>query len=129
MKHIGRLILSIILAIAIVLIATFAVKNLGTVTVDFWPLPWKLHPPLYLVVLGPGAAGLLIGAALCSAARLRLWLRARASESRAERLARAATAAQKASPASSAGTPSTSAIATPSGRALSPRERAAADDS
>ena len=129
MTPIGRLILSIILAIAIVLIATFAVENRAPVTVDFWPLPWQVHPPLYLAVLGAGALGLIVGAALCGTARLRLWLRARASESRAERLARAAATAEKSSPPAPAGPPSSSAVAAPPSRALTPRERAAVDDS
>jgi len=120
-KPIGRLILSLTLAVATALIATFAVENRAPVTVDFWPLPWTLHPPLYAAVLGAGAVGLVLGGLLCGAARLRLWLRARASESRAERLARAA--AQ--SPAAAPPAPSVPAL---SGRALAPRARAAVDD-
>ena len=124
MKPIGRLILSSSLAIAIALIATFAVENRAPVTVDFWPLPWTLHPPLYFAVLGAGAIGLILGGLLCGAARLRLWLRARASESRAERIARAAAAAPAAAPPA----PSVPAVSASPGRALAPRARAAVDE-
>jgi uncharacterized integral membrane protein len=128
-KPFFRLILTIILAVAIVLIAVFAVENRAAVTMDLWPLPWIAHPPLYLPVLGAAAIGLIVGAGLCGIGRLRLWRRARASESRAERLVRAAAAQRPAIavPPSPSGTPP-SATAAPPGRALSPRERAAVDD-
>lgn len=116
MKPIGRPILSLSFAVAIALIATFAVENRAPVTVDFWPLPWTLRPPLYVAVLGAGAVGLVLGGLLCGVARWRLWLRARASESRAERLARAAVQSPAAAPPA------------PSGRALAPRARAAVDE-
>jgi uncharacterized integral membrane protein len=127
-KPFFRLILTIVLTVAIVLIAIFAVENRAAVTIDFWPLPWTAHPPLYLTVLGAGAIGLIVGAGLCSIGRLRLWRRARASESRADRLARAAAERPAITvPPPSNGTPP-SATAAPPGRSLTPRQRTALDD-
>lgn len=122
MRHLGRLVVSIFIVIVVALIAAFAVANRAPVTVNFWPLPWTIRPPLYAAVLAAGAAGLIVGAALCAASRFRLWLRARASESRAERLARAAAAAQPQAAAPAAPAP------VPTSRAVAPRTRAAMDD-
>ncbi len=49
------------LAVAAVL---FAATNHDAVQVGLWPLPWTVELPLYLLALGPLAAGLLAGLAL-----------------------------------------------------------------
>lgn len=39
----------------------FAVVNRQAVSVDTWPFPWELQAPLYLLVLGALAVGLIAG--------------------------------------------------------------------
>jgi len=51
----------IIAAIAALIIIAFSVTNRGAVTVSFAPLPFELNIPLFAVVLGALAIGLLAG--------------------------------------------------------------------
>jgi uncharacterized integral membrane protein len=97
-KATGRIVLSVLLAVAVVAVVVFAVSNRAAVTVDLWPLPWRLSPPLYALVLGAGALGLVLGAALTALSRFGLWLRARAAERQAARLAAEAARRQTAAP-------------------------------
>ncbi|MEX1107743.1 MAG: lipopolysaccharide assembly protein LapA domain-containing protein [Dongiaceae bacterium] len=46
------------IAVAAVL---FAVMNRAPVTIDLWPLPWRIEAPAFLILLGSLAVGLLIG--------------------------------------------------------------------
>jgi uncharacterized integral membrane protein len=39
----------------------FAVMNRNPVTIDLWPLPWRIEAPTFLILLGSLAIGLLIG--------------------------------------------------------------------
>jgi uncharacterized integral membrane protein len=39
----------------------FAVMNRTPVTIDLWPLPWRIEAPTFLILLGSLAFGLLIG--------------------------------------------------------------------
>ncbi len=66
-----------------VIIVLFAVANRQAVKLDFWPLPFEADPPLYLVLLGALAIGVLLGTGI-SAFTVGKWrMRARASERRA----------------------------------------------
>lgn len=57
--------LSWLIGIPVAIIAiVFAVINRHGVLVDLWPLPWEVHLPLYLLVLGSLAIGLVIGGCL-----------------------------------------------------------------
>jgi len=57
MKHLRRL---IGVVAAIVLIA-FAIANTQTITLSFYPLPFQVAVPLYLVILGALVVGVFIG--------------------------------------------------------------------
>jgi uncharacterized integral membrane protein len=43
-------------------VGLFAASNAGTVTLEFWPLPYLANAPLYLVVLVSLLFGIAIGA-------------------------------------------------------------------
>lgn len=51
----------IVAAIAALIIIAFSVANRGTVSVSFAPLPFELSIPLFAVVLGALAIGLVAG--------------------------------------------------------------------
>jgi uncharacterized integral membrane protein len=72
----------------VILAAIFALSNRSMVTLDLWPLPFDLDLPLYLVVLGPLAIGLVGGASLAWAAAVPARRRARDTRRRAESLER-----------------------------------------
>ncbi len=57
MRLLSRLIFIPVAAAAIV----FAVANRRPVTIDLWPLPFAIDPPVYLAVLGALVIGVLIG--------------------------------------------------------------------
>ena len=42
----------------------FAVMNRTPVTIDLWPLPWRIEAPTFLILLGSLAFGLLLGVLL-----------------------------------------------------------------
>jgi len=90
-----RSLMRITLAIAIVVLITFAIANREMVTVNLWPLPFTSSVPLFAAILGAFAVGLLIGSGLTAWSRQRLKIQARSSERRAERAERTA-AEQKA---------------------------------
>ncbi|MEX0809880.1 MAG: lipopolysaccharide assembly protein LapA domain-containing protein [Dongiaceae bacterium] len=48
------------LPIAVVAVL-FAVMNRAPVTIDLWPLPWRIEAPAFLILLGSLVVGLLIG--------------------------------------------------------------------
>lgn len=81
------------------LVVVFAVANRHDVRLEFWPLPWAVDLPVYLVVLGVLALGLVLGG-------LVMWLsghgarrRAREQRRRAESLERQLRAAESAAQA------------------------------
>jgi uncharacterized integral membrane protein len=45
-----------------VVVVLFTIGNLDPVTINLWPLPWTLAPPLFLIVLISLLAGFFIGA-------------------------------------------------------------------
>ncbi len=53
----------VMVAVAVVVVA-FAVSNRHTMMLDFWPLPFLWHPPVYLVVLASVVFGFLLGGAV-----------------------------------------------------------------
>jgi uncharacterized integral membrane protein len=89
--------LSRILFILIAVIAVvFAVSNRAPATLNLWPLPFEATLPLYMIVLGVFALGLLIGAAISWIGKERMWLRARGAERRVDTLERKAEAEREA---------------------------------
>jgi uncharacterized integral membrane protein len=44
-----------------VVVVLFTIGNLDPVTINLWPLPWTLAPPLYLIVLVCLLIGFIIG--------------------------------------------------------------------
>jgi len=58
MKLIGWGILVIVALVAVV----FAIHNHGPYTLNFWPLPYQVAAPLYLIVLAALAIGFITGA-------------------------------------------------------------------
>ncbi|MEX2009452.1 MAG: lipopolysaccharide assembly protein LapA domain-containing protein [Dongiaceae bacterium] len=58
MKHSSWIVTLPATAVAVV----FAVANRAPASVDFWPLPWVVELPIYLLVLGGLVLGFFIGA-------------------------------------------------------------------
>lgn len=81
------------LALAIVI---FAVANRHDVRLEFWPLPWAVDLPVYLVVLGVLAKGLVLGIVAAWLSGHRTRRRAREQKRRAESLERQLRAAEAA---------------------------------
>jgi uncharacterized integral membrane protein len=77
-------------ALAIAAAASFAVSNRTPVAVSLWPLPFEASLPLGTTLLSALAVGIVLGTALMSLSRLRLWFRARRNERKAAVLERAA---------------------------------------
>ena len=75
-----------ILGSIVVLAGTFAVFNREIVTIKFTPLPFSLDLPLFALILGALALGLIIGTGLSSFSRLRLKWLAKSQRKRAEAL-------------------------------------------
>lgn len=76
------------------LVVLFAVANRQPVALELWPLPWSVALPVYLVVLGALALGLVVGAAAVSMSLLAAGRRAALEKRRAESLARQLAAAR-----------------------------------
>lgn len=47
-----------------VIVVLFAIANRSPATLSFWPLPWAVDLPIYLIILGALFAGFLLGAAV-----------------------------------------------------------------
>ena len=58
MRHSSWIVTLPATAVAVV----FAVANRAPASVDFWPLPWVVELPIYLLVLGSLILGFFIGA-------------------------------------------------------------------
>ena len=58
MKHSSWIVTLPATAVAVI----FAVANRAPASVDFWPLPWIVDLPVYLLVLGALVLGFFIGA-------------------------------------------------------------------
>ncbi|MGE4280904.1 MAG: lipopolysaccharide assembly protein LapA domain-containing protein [Magnetospirillum sp.] len=78
------------------LIVVFAVANRHDVRLEFWPLPWAVDLPVYLVVLGVLAKGLVLGAVVTWLSGHKTRRRAREQRRRAESLERQLRAAESA---------------------------------
>ncbi len=72
----------------IVLAVVFAVANRHDVRLELWPFPWMLDLPVYLAVLIPLLAGIVIGAAAMWLSGHRTRLAARQQRRRADSLER-----------------------------------------
>lgn len=75
------------LPVAVVAIL-FAVVNRHAVQVGLWPLPWQVNLPLYLLVLGALAVGLIVGGVI-------VWVSSGKVRSRARREGRRARALER----------------------------------
>ncbi len=84
----------IILAPLALFIIVFSVSNRAPVTLELWPLPFAMEPPLFAVVLVGAVLGFLFGAAAAwisgASARSGARSRARAEAKRAKAAAREA---------------------------------------
>lgn len=78
-----------------VLVAAFAVANRHDMRLELWPFPWSLDLPVYLAVLGPLVAGLLLGMLLTGLSGLKTRTRVSAERRRADSLQRQLDAALK----------------------------------
>ena len=86
MRTMLRIITRLFLAIVIGIVAIFAVANRTPTKVDLSPLPFTPEAPLFVVILGAMAIGLIIGAGLSSFARQRLKWQARSHRKRVDAL-------------------------------------------
>lgn len=84
MKSIGRIILLVIAACLVI----FAVANRGPTTLNLWPLPFAATLPLYIVLLGALAFGIILGGIIAWVSGHRWRRRAREAERRIEALDR-----------------------------------------
>lgn len=57
MKRLTWILVLPLAAVAVI----FAVMNRTPVALDLWPLPWQIQAPVFLILLGSLAVGLLIG--------------------------------------------------------------------
>lgn len=80
MKYLSWIITLPLLAIAVI----FAVNHRQTVTIDLWPLPLAVEPPMYLIVLGAIFVGFLLGGGVVWWSQGRNRRRARDHRARAE---------------------------------------------
>ncbi len=99
MKYISWII-SLLLAIVVV---TFAINNLGNITVDLWPLGMVAKWPAYLVVLLSVLFGFLYGAAVTWLSGHATRQEARRQRAEARRLARELESFRKSSETRSTG--------------------------
>lgn len=98
----------ILVLAAVVVAAAFAVFNREVVTVDFWPFPYQLQLPLYLLLVAALALGFLIGSAVTWSLQGKWRRRARERARRIETLEREASAlTERLSSASSTGAATT----------------------
>lgn len=69
-----------------VIVVLFAVTNRSPATLSFWPLPWAVDLPIYLIILGSLFIGFLLGAvaAWASGSRRRRYARQLAEQVRAQ---------------------------------------------
>lgn len=84
MRHLSWIVTIPVTVVAVV----FAVANRETVPLSFWPLPWSLDLPVYLIVLGCLLAGFLLGGFVAWVAAAPRRRRARQTTERARELAR-----------------------------------------
>ena len=73
----------VMIPIAIVIVA-FSVSNRAPAMLDFWPFPWILEAPVYLVVLAALVIGFACGMTISWLSNAALRRRARASERQAQ---------------------------------------------
>ena len=81
-----RFVIQLLLAVIIGVAAVFAVANRAGTKVYFYPLPFNVELPLYVIILGAIALGLIIGVGLSSISRFRLRLASKKHQKRAEEL-------------------------------------------
>ena len=79
-----RILIRLLLAIIIGVAAIFSVSNRTMTIIDFSPLPFSTAAPLYTIVLGALAIGLILGVGVSTLSRLRLKLKVRNNRKRAE---------------------------------------------
>ena len=79
-----RILIRLLLAIIIGAAAIFSVSNRAVTIIDFSPLPFSTAVPLYAVILGSLAVGLIIGVTISTLSSLRLKFKVRNNRKRAE---------------------------------------------
>jgi putative membrane protein len=89
MRKAFRIVNRLFLGIVIAIVAIFAVANRAPTKIDLSPLPFAPELPLFVVILGAMAVGLVIGAGLSSWSRQKLKWQARTQRKRAEALEKA----------------------------------------
>lgn len=89
MRKAFRIVNRLFLGIVIAIVAIFAVANRAPTKIDLSPLPFVPELPLFVVILGAMAVGLVIGAGLSSWSRQKLKWQARTQRKRAEALEKA----------------------------------------
>lgn len=83
MRHLSWIVTIPVTVVAVV----FAVANREPVPLSFWPLPWSVDLPVYLIVLGCLLAGFLLGGFVAWVAAAPRRRRARRTTERARELA------------------------------------------
>lgn len=84
MRHLSWIVTVPVTVLAVV----FAVANREEIALRFWPLPWSVDLPVYLIVLGSLLAGFLAGGFVAWVAGAPRRRRARQTAERARALAR-----------------------------------------
>lgn len=81
-----RLLSRLLFLVVAVVVVAFAIANRAPVGIDLWPLPFRVSLPLYWLVLGALALGVVVGGSASWWAGGRWRRRARAGERRAAAL-------------------------------------------
>jgi putative membrane protein len=81
-----RFVIQLLLTGIICVAAVFAVANRAVTKIALHPLPFTAELPLYVIILGALAIGLVIGVGLSSISRFRLKLESKKYQKRAEPL-------------------------------------------
>ena len=68
------------------IVVLFAITNRSLATLSFWPLPWEMNLPIYLIILGALFVGFMLGAVVAwlSGGRRRRQARQLAEQVRAQ---------------------------------------------
>ena len=90
-----KLLYWLIAAPLMVLAVLFAVSNRESVDLALWPLPWVVEPPVYAIVLGALALGVVVGAAVAWIGGGRARGRARSAERKVQEQQRDVEALEK----------------------------------
>ena len=81
-----RLLIGVFAGLSLIAATIFAGSNPHPVELSFWPLPWEIMAPAFLVALAPFALGAVVGGLMIWSQSLKAAAAARRSQREADRL-------------------------------------------